>query len=132
MAIEQGEQIIEGNEPPPPPPSPEEKWIEGGVRAFFTKPTALANLLEPLVQTLGWRGTYRQLIESLPHFSEDLTLTDFFNVMVAINYNHEKAKMRLSKVPQKFMPCLFIPDDGVAMVLLAHANEDDDKVGIIN
>ncbi len=97
---------------------PRTDWVDGGVKSYFSNPTELVNVLEPLIKSLGWKGTYRQLIEVLPHFSEDLTLTDFMNVMVGINYNHEKIKMHLEKIPDKFMPCLFISLEGDVMVVL--------------
>ncbi|HSX20051.1 MAG TPA: ATP-binding cassette domain-containing protein [Gammaproteobacteria bacterium] len=123
MAIVDGDPVLEHVDPT------RDKWVPGGIKAYFTKPTTLVNLLEPLVQALGWKGTYRQLVESLPHFSEDLTLTDFFNVMVALNFNNEKRSLRLNAVPQKFLPCLFVPEDGVAMLLL---DKDGANYEIIN
>jgi ATP-binding cassette subfamily C protein/ATP-binding cassette subfamily C protein LapB len=122
---------------PVPAPAPnliQDKWIDGGVKTYFTHPTELVNLLEPLVKALGWKGTYRQLIESLPHFSEDLDLTDFLNIMVSINYNNESINKRLDSIPAKFAPCLFIPEDGSpSMVILAVNGEQieivDGKTG---
>lgn len=112
MAINATEEIN------PPAENLEINWVDGGVKSYFSNPTELVNLLEPLVIALGWKGTYRQLIEVLPHFSEDLSLTDFINIMVGINYNHERIKMSIEKIPDKFMPCLFIPADGDVMVVL--------------
>jgi len=95
-----------------------EGWVAGGVKSHFNAPSELVNLLEPLVLALGWRGSYRQLIEALPHFSEDLSLTDFLNVMVEINYNNEKSCMSLDAIPEKFMPCIFVPNDGAVLLIL--------------
>lgn len=117
MAIIQQDVIIDGADDKKPI---QDVWVEGGVKTFFSKPGSLANLLEPLVQSLEWKGTYRQLVEALPHFAEDLTLTDFLSVMVAINYNNEKMKTTLNSIPAKFMPCLFIANDGGDLVLLAN------------
>jgi len=95
-----------------------EDWVVGGIKGHFSAPSGLVNLLEPLVLALGWRGSYRQIVEALPHFAEDLSLTDFLNVMVEINYNNEKSRMTLDAIPEKFMPCIFIPEDGVVMLIL--------------
>jgi len=78
----------------------------------------LVFLLEPLVSALGWGGDYRQLVEALPHFSESLDLTDFLNVMATIDFNNESLRMNLRDVPEKFSPCLFIPRDGTALIVL--------------
>lgn len=93
-------------------------WVKGGIKSYFTKPTELVNLLEPLISALNWNGEYRQLVEALPHFSEGLTLTEFLNIMSAIDYNNERISLSLQKIPVKYMPCLFLPNDGVACVVL--------------
>lgn len=93
-------------------------WVKGGVKSYFTKPKELVNLLEPLVLALHWGGDYRQLVEALPHFADDLDLTEFLNVMSTIDYNNEYLDMSLHKIPEKYMPCLFIPQDGTALVVL--------------
>lgn len=104
-------------------------WVPGGVREHFSKPGELVNLLEPLVLSLNWKGTYRQLIESLPHFADDLDLTDFINVLVRLNYNNEKKRLSLKSVRASFMPCLFLPDDGPAIILLS---KEDNKLEVID
>lgn len=93
-------------------------WVQDGVKSYFSNPSELVNLLEPLVLALKWQGNYRQLIEALPHFSTTLELTDFLNVMAEINFENQKMAFYLDTIPEKFMPCLFIPDDGQAMVIL--------------
>lgn len=106
-----------------------EVWVHGGVKAYFSKPTELVNLLEPLVLALNWKGNYRQLVEALPHFSETLGLTDFLNVMVEINYDNEKIIFSLDKIPTKFMPCLFLPDDGNPVLIISR---DDQGFNIVD
>ena len=106
-----------------------EIWIHDGVKNYFSKPGDLVNLLEPLVLALNWKGNYRQLVESLPHFADTLTLTDFLNVMVEINYNNEHLSCTLDKIPSKFIPCLFIPADGQAMLVIS---QNDKGLNIID
>ncbi len=102
-------------------------WVKGGVRQHFSKPNDLVNVLEELVLALNWNGDYRQLIEALPHFSDNLDLTSFLNVMAAIGYNNESAHMHLNKIPNSFLPCLFIPDSGAAMAIISK----DDKANSV-
>lgn len=106
-------------EVPPENPIQNDVWIPNGVRTHFAKPGELVNLLEPLILALNWKGTYRQLIEALPHFADDLDLTDFINVFARLNYDNEQKKLSLKAVRASFMPCLFIPQDGHAMILLS-------------
>ncbi len=126
MGIVQQEQIIEGSNEESQ--VIKEQWVDGGIQAFFEKPNDLACLLEPLVKSLDWKGTYRQLVESLPHFAKSLSLTEFLNVMVAINYNNEKITTRMNKVPQKYMPCLFISKKGKAVILLENKGDTLDII----
>lgn len=96
------------------PTSLPERWVPGGIKNYFLSVSELVNLLEPLVIALGWTGDYRQLVEALPHFSEGLSLTAFLNVMASINYNSEHIEGNLNKIPLDFLPCIFIPKDGIA------------------
>lgn len=112
MALEEAVSSLANNKP--------NSWVKGGVKSYFMGSSELVNLLEPLVVALKWGGDYRQLVESLPHFSEDLDLTEFLNVMASINYNHEKRKLNLGKIPDVYLPCLFLPFEGDALVVLSN------------
>lgn len=97
--------------------NPRNTWVEGGVKQYFLKQSELLNLLEPLVVALEWDGDYRQLVEALPHFSEGLNLTQFLNVMADIGYYSERVSSNLNKIPEDYLPCLFIPFSGSAFVI---------------
>ncbi len=104
-------------------------WIKGGIKAYFLGNSELVNLLEPLIVEMKWPGDYRQLVESLPHFSDGLDLTQFLNVMAALNYNYESASINLEKIPNKFYPCMFIPEKGPALALL---KKIDDRILVVD
>lgn len=92
-------------------------WVKDGVKQYFLSNSELVNLLEPLVIALGWEGDYRQLVEALPHFSEGLDLTGFLNVMSSLDYNSEMVKYSFHNIPADYLPCIFIPDDGEALLV---------------
>jgi len=92
-------------------------WVPGGVKSYFLSHDELVNLVEPLVLALEWQGDYRQLVEALPHFSEGLDLTGFLNIMATIDYDSEKTHTSLNHIPYDYLPCLFIPDEGTAVVI---------------
>lgn len=94
-------------------------WVKNGIKSHFLGSSELINLLEPLVLALNWGGDYRQFVEALPHFADELDLTEFLNVMAAINYNNESSVMPQRNIPEKLMPCLFIPKVGPAMLILS-------------
>ncbi len=102
---------------------PSSGWVKGGIKHYFLGTSELVNLLEPLVLALEWKGDYRQLVEALPHFSEGLDLTQFLNVMAELNYNNEKKYIRLNHIPSKYLPCLFIPENGTAMVIVKEIDD---------
>ncbi|MBF0269922.1 MAG: ATP-binding cassette domain-containing protein [Alphaproteobacteria bacterium] len=87
----------------------------------FAVPTDFANCLIALLTALNWRGDLKHVAEALPHFAETLDLTGFRNVMANLNYISRPDRMRLGEIDPRLMPCLFVPDDGPAMIILKPA-----------
>lgn len=87
----------------------------------FAVPTDFANCLIALLTALNWRGDLKHVAEALPHFAETLDLTGFRNVMANLNYISRPDLMTLGEIDPRLMPCLFVPDDGPAMVVLKPA-----------
>lgn len=85
----------------------------------FVAASDMAACLLPLLRALRWRGNPRQISEALPHFAETLDLTGLRNVMAHLNYSSRPENLRLSAIDPRLMPCLYLPDDGPAMVVLA-------------
>ncbi|MGB0670762.1 MAG: ABC transporter transmembrane domain-containing protein [Rhodospirillales bacterium] len=86
---------------------------------------AFANCLSPLLDSLGWRGSQRQLAEALPHAPEDMGLTEFLNTLANLKFEGRVVKTRLKGIDARLMPCLFVSDAGDAMVLLAPAGDNE-------
>jgi ATP-binding cassette subfamily B protein len=87
----------------------------------FAVPTDFANCLIALLTALNWRGDLKHVAEALPHFAETLDLTGFRNVMANLNFISRPETMRLDEIDPRLMPCLFVPDDGPALVILKPA-----------
>ncbi|MBF0168414.1 MAG: ATP-binding cassette domain-containing protein [Alphaproteobacteria bacterium] len=87
----------------------------------FSVPTDFANCLIALLTALNWRGDLKNVAEALPHFAETLDLTGFRNVMANLNYISRPESTRMEDIDPRLMPCLFVPDDGPAMVILRPA-----------
>ncbi len=83
----------------------------------FSAKSDLAACLVPLLQALGWHGNPRHVAEALPHFANDLDITDLRNVMANLNYASRPATVRLSQVDHRLLPCLFVPARGPALVV---------------
>lgn len=87
------------------------------VSAPFTVPGGLGLCIPPLLDALGWRGSDIHLAEAMPHLSETIDLSDLLNVMANLKFGSRSMSVRLSSLDQRTLPCLFIDDQGEAMVL---------------
>jgi len=103
---------------PPMPSGHEEGRVDRSVFAALRDQTDLANCLLPLLDVLHWRGAQRHIAEAIPHFVNSIDVTSFRNIMATLHYESRPLKLRLDKVDPRLFPCLFMPDDGDAMVLI--------------
>ncbi|CAA7614007.1 conserved membrane hypothetical protein [Magnetospirillum sp. LM-5] len=85
----------------------------------FVAASDLAACLLPLLKALNWKGNPRHVAESLPHFANDLDLTGLRNVMANLNYSSRPARLQIADLDQRLLPCLFLPDNGPALVVRA-------------
>lgn len=97
---------------------PEEDHTLASALHALTKATDLSNCLVPLLQGLGWRGHPRHVAESIPHFLDSLDITSFRNIFANLRYESWPLKLTLAKIDSRLMPCLFLPDNGDALVIL--------------
>lgn len=78
-----------------------------------------AACLEILLQTLNWRGDRRDMAEAMPHFAQELDITGFRNVMANLQFSSRPERLNLHKIDPRLMPCLFVPDNGSALITMA-------------
>lgn len=84
----------------------------------FPVPTDLSMCLMALLTALEWRGSPRNLAEALPHFADTLDLTGFRQVMANLGFAMRSERADLANIDPRLLPCLFLPEDGDARVLL--------------
>ncbi len=84
----------------------------------FNKVSPYAACLLPLLRELGWHHYTRELVESLPHFSEQFDLVDLRNVLVNLGYESSPIETRIESIKPELYPCLFISRDGDVYVLI--------------
>lgn len=89
------------------------------LKTFFKEDTEFLYLLKPLLNALGWPGYHRHLVETLPHFHDNLDLTSFRNILAKLNYTSHAINGTLNDVNKNILPCLFIPNDEPAFVITA-------------
>lgn len=85
----------------------------------FAAASDLAACLLPLLKSLGWKGDPRHVTEALPHFANDLDLTGLRNVLAHLNWSSRPERVELATLDPRLVPCLFLPDEGHALVVKA-------------
>ncbi len=72
----------------------------------------------PLLKALNWFGHAHHVAEALPHFADTLDLTGLRNMMANLHYRSTAVRISLDRIDRRALPCLFVPDDGPAMVVV--------------
>ncbi len=83
----------------------------------FSAASDMAACLLPLLTALKWKGNPRNIAEALPHFANDLDITGLRNVLATLNYSSRPERLRLGGIDPRLAPCLFLPDEGAALVV---------------
>ncbi len=122
-----------GDPPPADPlpmaPDPNEPLITHstgrgrGELAALKGATDLSNLIVPLLEALHWRGDPRHVAEAVPHFVDHIDVTAFRNIMATLHYETRPVKLSLKKIDPRLFPCIFLPEDGDAMILLSRQQQ---------
>ena len=97
----------------------------GGFRAI----SDIAACLMPLLSSLGWAGENRQLAEALPHFAQSLDIQELRQVLGNLKFESSEVQLQLGEIDPRLAPCLFVPDEGAAFVVLGIEGE---RVSIFN
>ncbi|MGF1606702.1 MAG: peptidase domain-containing ABC transporter [Rhodothalassiaceae bacterium] len=89
----------------------------GEIGAFKAESDAAACLL-PLLEALGWRGGVRQIVETLPHFANTLSLDDLRNVLANLGFRTVAKRVRPGdRLDRRLMPGLMVDQAGCLYVL---------------
>ncbi len=91
--------------------------------SYFKETTPLLYCLDVLLSAKGWYGYQRTLIESLPHFSKELTLSKYIEIMDDFGFGLVSTIKSSEQVREDLLPCLLVTNDNAYIVLEKH---DDD------
>lgn len=69
--------------------------------------TGAASCIIPLLNALSWQGDAREIAEALPHFADEMDVTDLRNVFVALGYETHAQKVALKDLDERLLPCLY-------------------------
>lgn len=94
----------------------------------FKQSTDFADCLPLLLRLMNVKQTAREVVESLPYYSDTLDLPGFQNTMSQLGFSVRSVACRLRDIDRRSLPCLFVPDGQPAMVLMSRAG-DQMRVG---
>lgn len=83
----------------------------------------LFRCLVPLLDALGWRGDHGQLAVALPEQPEAMELVDFLNTMAHLKFEGHEEKVRLDRLDERALPCLYLGPAQPPRVLLRGAGD---------
>jgi len=74
--------------------------------------------LLPLLRSLNWSGSQRQLSESLPYLSQIENSIMFCDVLDNLGYSSDSVFINLTQLDRRLLPCLFVSEKQSPMLLL--------------
>jgi ATP-binding cassette subfamily C protein/ATP-binding cassette subfamily C protein LapB len=97
--------------------------LRSGNFGTFQTRSRWADCLVPLLTALGWQHYARELMEALPHFSEEFDLVDLRNVLVSLGYDSHPKQITPDRLSDELMPCLYVSGSEVYVLLERQGNE---------
>lgn len=83
----------------------------------FADTSVYAACLFPILEAFGREGVNRELLESIPHFAQQLDMVDLRNILVSLGYESDPLDTRLDALSAELYPALFEAKDGDVWVL---------------
>jgi len=90
------------------------------VHQHFNERSDFSYCLLPLLKAMQWRGLARDLAEAMPHMLRRLDLSGFCTVMANLGLLPSHFRGSLARLDQRLMPCLYVPGNRPAMVIIEH------------
>ena len=102
-----------------------QKWTHLGetINTNFKEVTDLSECLALLLKVINSPYTARELAESLPYYTPALDLTGVQNAMATLGYQVSEVPCLLGEIDNRAYPCLFVPDQGPAFVVLGRIGQ---------
>ena len=97
--------------------------LRTGSEDAFVEVSPYAACLLPLLRELGWNNYAKELVEALPHFSEQIDLIDMRNMLATLGYESTPVTASTANLKAELFPALFISKNG--RVLLLQGKEAD-------
>jgi ATP-binding cassette subfamily C protein LapB len=88
------------------------------VRRQFDEESDLSICLLPLLKALEWQGQPRQLADAMPHIARHMDVSVLCSLMANLELFPKHLDGHLASLNFRLMPCLFIPPNKAAKVIL--------------
>lgn len=98
------------------------------VRRQFDEESDLSLCLLPLLTAVDWKGQSRELADAMPHMVRRLDITALCSIMASLKLFPKHLKGHLARLDYRLMPCLFVPTDKPAMVILERLHNGNLRV----
>ena len=107
------------------PGLPSERWSHMGetINTNFKQLTDFSECLGLLLKVINSPYSARDVAESLPYYAQSLDLTGIQNAMATLGYQVSEVPCMLSEIDQRAFPCLFVPAQGAAFVVLGRIGQ---------
>jgi ATP-binding cassette subfamily B protein len=92
------------------------------IQRQFDEESDLSICLLPLLRALEWQGQPRELAEAMPHLVRSLELSGLCSIMANLGLFPKHLDGNLARLDARLMPCLFVPPDQPAMVVLERSS----------
>lgn len=89
----------------------------------FAGTSVYAACLFPILEAFGRVGINRELLESIPHFAQQLDMVDLRNILVSLGYESDPLDTRLDRLSEELYPALFEASNGDVWVLTERRGE---------
>ena len=89
----------------------------------FKSRTDFSVCFTTLLRLMNARGSAREVAESLPYYTEALDLSGFHNAMAQMGFRMKSVRCKLGAIEARSLPCLFVPDNDVAFVVIARSGQ---------
>lgn len=90
----------------------------------FISTSPYAACLLPLLRELGWDNYAKELVEALPHFSEQIDLIDLRNILASLGYESTPVDTPVRKLQPELYPVLFVCSSGKVYLLQGRDGDD--------
>lgn len=90
----------------------------------FISTSPYAACILPLLRELGWDNYAKELVEALPHFSEQIDLIDLRNILASLGYESTPMSIPVHKLQPELFPALFVCTSGKVYLLQGRDGEE--------